>query len=78
LNIGENHFNYTRDQDSITAEAALDGTYLLRTSVDAAGLASPEVVSSDKALANVERAFRRPAAADRRHRRQTPPTAPCR
>jgi len=56
--IGEDHFSYARDQDSITAEAALDGIYVLRTSVQADGLDSSEIVSSYKALAHVERAFR--------------------
>ena len=32
--ITDDHFSYARDQDSITAEAALDGIYVLRTSVD--------------------------------------------
>ena len=44
--------------DSITAEAALDGIYVLRTSVTASDLGSGEVVASYKALAQVERAFR--------------------
>jgi hypothetical protein len=56
--IGEDHFSFARNQDSITAEAALDGIYVLRTSVEAGGLDSSEVVSSYKALAHVERAFR--------------------
>jgi hypothetical protein len=56
--IGEDHFSYHRNQDSITAEAALDGIYVLRTSVGAGGLNSAGVVSSYKALAQVERAFR--------------------
>src|SRR6266704_2668294 len=56
--IGEDSFTYARDEDSITAEAALDGIYILRTSVQASGLGSGEVVSSCKALAHVERAFR--------------------
>ena len=56
--IGDDHFSYARDQDSITAEAALDGIYVLRTSVAGSSLASGEVVASYKALAQVERAFR--------------------
>jgi hypothetical protein len=56
--ITDDSFSYARDQDSITAEAALDGIYVLRTSVGPAGLDSPEIVSSYKALAHVERAFR--------------------
>jgi hypothetical protein len=56
--IGEDSFSYARDQDSITGEAALDGIYVLRTSVAGSSLASGEVVSSYKSLACVERAFR--------------------
>ena len=58
VNIGEDRLSYHRDQDTITAEAALDGIYVLRTSVDASSLGSGDVVSSYKALAQVERAFR--------------------
>ena len=58
IDIGEDHFSYHRNQDSITAEAALDGIYVLRTSVTATDLEPGEVVSSYKALAQVERAFR--------------------
>ena len=56
--ITDNSFSYARDQDSITAEAALDGIYVLRTSVEPDSLDSGEVVASYKALAHVERAFR--------------------
>jgi hypothetical protein len=56
--IGDDRFSYARDTGSITAEAALDGIYVLRTTVTAAGMGSSEVVSSYKALAHVERAFR--------------------
>ena len=56
--ITDDSFSYARNQDSINAEAALDGIYVLRTSVDASHLDSGEVVSSYKALAQVERAFR--------------------
>ena len=58
IDIGEDRFSYHRNQDSITAEAKLDGIYVLRTSVGSGELASGEVVSSYKALAQVERAFR--------------------
>jgi Transposase DDE domain len=56
--IAEDHFSYARNQDSITAEAGLDGIYVLRTSVPGGDLGSGEVVSSYKSLAQVERAFR--------------------
>jgi hypothetical protein len=58
IDIGEDRFSYHRNQDSITAEAALDGIYVLRTSVGPGDLDSGEIVSSYKALAQVERAFR--------------------
>jgi hypothetical protein len=58
IDIGEDHLSYHRDQDSIAAEAKLDGIYVLRTSVGASDLHSGDVVSSYKALAQVERAFR--------------------
>ncbi len=58
IDIGEDRFSYHRNQDSITAEAKLDGIYVLRTSVEPGDLDSGEVVSSYKALAQVERAFR--------------------
>jgi hypothetical protein len=58
VDIGDDSIRYARDQDSIAAEAALDGIYVLRTSVQASDLDSADVVSSYKALAQVERAFR--------------------
>src|SRR5436190_2224640 len=58
VDIGDGWLSYHRDQDSIAAEAKLDGIYVLRTSVGPADLDSPQVVSSYKALAQVERAFR--------------------
>ena len=39
--ITDDSFRYARNQDSITAEAALDGIYVLRTSVEATDLDSP-------------------------------------
>jgi Transposase DDE domain len=58
VQITDDSFSYARDPDSITAEAKLDGIYVLRTSVGPGDLDSGEVVSSYKALAQVERAFR--------------------
>lgn len=56
--IGEQSFSYRRDGESIAAEAALDGLYVLRTNVAADTMATAEVVSAYKRLAGVERAFR--------------------
>jgi hypothetical protein len=56
--IGENSFSFSRKEEEIAAEAALDGIYVLRTSLSAEAFSAPGVVSSYKSLANVERAFR--------------------
>ena len=58
IDIGDDHLSYARNQDAIAAEAALDGIYVLRTSVAAGDLDPAGVVASYKALAQVERAFR--------------------
>jgi DDE family transposase len=48
----------TRKQDQIDAEAALDGIYVLRTSVPAEALDPPSVVLAYKNLTHLERDFR--------------------
>jgi transposase len=58
LVIGENTFTFARKHDAIAAEAALDGIYIIRTSVSAAQMDAPQCVRNYKSLANVERAFR--------------------
>ncbi|BBX97188.1 hypothetical protein MLAC_24820 [Mycobacterium lacus] len=58
LTITDTAFTYHRDQAAIDAEAALDGIYVLRTSVDAQALDPAAIVESYKKLANVERDFR--------------------
>jgi Transposase DDE domain len=56
--ITDTSFSYHRDQAKIDTEAALDGIYVLRTSVAAATLDPAAVVQSYKNLANIERDFR--------------------
>jgi hypothetical protein len=56
--ITDTSFTYQRDQAGIDAEAALDGIYVLRTSVPAGELDPATVVDSYKNLAHVERDFR--------------------
>ena len=56
--IEDERFEYRRKEAQIEEEAALDGFYVLRTSVAAEELDGPEVVRSYKALAQAERAFR--------------------
>jgi hypothetical protein len=58
LAIGENTFTFARKHQGIAAEAALDGIYILRTSLSGTQMDAPECVRNYKALANVERAFR--------------------
>lgn len=58
LTIEDHGFEFTRLTDSIAAEAALDGIYIIRTSVPKKQMNSAEAVRSYKALAEVERAFR--------------------
>jgi hypothetical protein len=58
LTIGETAFSFQRQPDSIAAEAALDGLYIIRTSVLATQMAAADCVRNYKSLANVERAFR--------------------
>jgi transposase len=56
--ITDTSFTYTRKEESIAAEAALDGFYVLRTNVPKEQLDTPGVVLAYKSLAHVERAFR--------------------
>ncbi|WP_230871505.1 IS1634 family transposase [Mycobacterium canetti] len=58
LHITNETFNFTRNQDRIAAEAALDGIYVLRTSLPDNALGRDEVVLRYKDLADVERFFR--------------------
>jgi transposase len=58
LSIGETTLGWSRRQEAIDAEAALDGLYVIRTSLDAQRMDAPSCVRSYKALSNVERAFR--------------------
>ncbi len=58
LVIGERAFSFARKHESINAEAALDGIYIIRTSVLAEHMDAPACVRNYKSLANVERAFR--------------------
>jgi hypothetical protein len=58
LAIEETGFSFTRDEQSIAREAALDGIYVIRTSVPAATLGPEDAVRTYKRLAQVEQAFR--------------------
>lgn len=58
LTISEQSFSFERDTEKIAAEAASDGLYVIRTSVDADRISDAETVSAYKGLSAVERAFR--------------------
>jgi hypothetical protein len=58
LEIAADRFAFARREEQIAAEAALDGIYVIRTSLPAAQMSADDTVRSYKALADVERAFR--------------------
>lgn len=58
LTITEATLSWARRRDEIAAEAALDGLYIIRTSLQAQQMDAPSCVRNYKSLANVERAFR--------------------
>ncbi len=63
LTIADGRFEYARKADQIAAEAALDGFYVLRTSLGE-HVSAQAVVRAYKQLAAVERAFRAMKAPD--------------
>jgi hypothetical protein len=64
VTIGESTLSWERNADAIAAEAALDGIYVIRTSVAAERLDAPGVVSAYKDLSTLERDFRNIKAID--------------
>jgi hypothetical protein len=58
LDIADSRFAFARKTEAIVAEAALDGIYVVRTSLPAAALDDAATVRSYKSLSLVERAFR--------------------
>lgn len=58
LTITDDDFSFERDSAQIAAEAALDGVYVVRTSLKGEALDAASTVKAYKQLANAERAFR--------------------
>ncbi len=58
LSFGPGRFEFRRDEEAIAAEAALDGIYVVESSVSAERLSAERVVAGYKSLRHVERAFR--------------------
>ena len=64
VEIEESSFSFSRTEDTIAAEAALDGIYVLRTTIGKAELDTAGVISAYKDLSGVERDFRSMKAID--------------
>ncbi|MFQ5664677.1 MAG: IS1634 family transposase [Terriglobia bacterium] len=64
LEIGQDSFSYRRKRQSIDQEAALDGIYVIRTSLPAQEMEAAETVLAYKGLSVVERAFRSTKSVD--------------
>src|SRR6478609_9931830 len=58
LNITDDRFTFARNTTNIDAEAALDGVYVVRTTVAEAALNQTATVTAYKQLSTAERAFR--------------------
>jgi len=58
LDIKDGSFAFEVNDERVVAEAALDGLYVIRTSVTAADMSAEATVLNYKKLADVERAFR--------------------
>lgn len=58
IEITDSSFSYERDQQHIEEEEALDGIYVIRTSLSQERMTADEAVRSYKRLAEVESAFR--------------------
>jgi len=58
VDIADDGLSWRRDEQRIAAEAALDGIYVIRTSLPSGMLGTGGAVESYKALENVERVFR--------------------
>ena len=56
--VGPGSFDYQIDEDSVSAEAATDGIYVIRTTVPDSEANQAQVVEFYKNLANVEKVFR--------------------
>ena len=64
LTITNDTFAFTRDTDQITTEAALDGIYVIRTTIGPEQMSTAKVVATYKSLSRVERDFRSIKAID--------------
>jgi hypothetical protein len=68
LDIRDDRFDFEIDRNKVAAEAALDGIYVVRTSLPKERMSADDTVRSYKRLSQVERAFRSFKAIDLRVR----------
>ena len=58
LTIADDSVSWKRNEEKVRDEAALDGLYVIRTSLAKSAMSAEKSVGAYKSLANVERAFR--------------------
>lgn len=58
LDVGDDRFDFRIDGKAVATEAALDGIYIVRTSVGKRHMSAADAVRNYKQLSTVERAFR--------------------
>ena len=58
VEIADGNFTFSRNEESIRREQALDGIYVIRTSEPAGRLSAADAVRAYKSLGNVEKSFR--------------------
>jgi len=58
ISITDESFSYSRNESAIISDAALDGVYIIRTSISAQTLDTASTVRAYKSLSQVEQAFR--------------------
>ncbi len=58
IKVADNHLSWTRKQDAIAREKALDGIYVIRTPEPVEEISSEDAVRAYKQLGDVEKAFR--------------------
>ena len=58
ISVSDDNLTWARDEDSIAAEAQLNGICIIRTSLPAEAISAHDAVYAYKSLAQIERAFR--------------------
>jgi len=58
IEIDDDRFEYSRNQEKIDTESSLDGLYIIRSNVESSRMSDEQIVGHYKNLASVERAFR--------------------